>query len=144
MQAMLEAKLDRLIYIGGMGILAQSAEAKAPPKMESAKFPEFMKPISALHWAAYQVAVAASAKGIKYTVIAPPTILKAQQGVARTDKGKYKHGAEVAVTGVKNEVNAEYIAQLMVEEITANAYINKRVSIANVAEANAASATAKK
>ncbi len=78
-----ELKVNRLLFIGGAGILSPKADPNAQ-LYQSATFPAAFKPLSEEHNKAY---LTAKASGLAWTVVCPPTITKGSGN--RTGAGKY-------------------------------------------------------
>lgn len=110
--------VKRLIGVGGMGILQANSDLQI---FETDGFPEEYVPVSKDHNAAYRIL---ENSGTEFTFVCPPMIVdgpKTEQFITEAD---------YPPTG-KFQIYTGDLAWFMVNELTDNQYIKKRVGITN-------------
>ena len=117
--AMQKHNVKRIIAIGGMGILQSSPELKI---FETKGFPEEYIPVSKDHNAAFEVL---ENSGTDYTFVCAPMIIEGP----RTDK--FILEPDYPPKG-KPEISTGDLAWFMINELTNNRYLGKRVGISTL------------
>lgn len=116
---MQKAKVQRIIGIGGMGILNADEETLI---MDLPDFkPEYI-PVSLEHFKAYNFL---KASPLDWTFVCPPDIVDAAV------TGDYTTNADYPPVKNKYRINSGDLAMFMLKEIAANEYVQHRVGISN-------------
>lgn len=116
---MQKVKVQRIIGIGGMGILNADADTLI---MDTPDFaPEYIL-VSLEHFKAYNFL---KASALEWTFVCPPDIMEAAV------TGIYTTNAEYPPVKNKFRINSGDLAMFMLKEITANEFVQHRVGISN-------------
>jgi putative NADH-flavin reductase len=116
---MQKAKVQRIIGIGGIGILNADADTLI---MDTPDFtPEYI-PVNLEHFKAYNFLKAST---LKWTFVCPPDIIDAAV------TGDYSTNADYPPVKNKFRINSGDLAMFMLKELTGNEYVQHRVGISN-------------
>lgn len=116
---MLKAKVQRIVGVGGMGILNTVADSLI---MDSPEFPPEYIQVSLEHFKAYNFLKDST---LDWTFVCPPDIKDAAV------TGIYTTNADYPPAKNKFRINAGDLAMFMLKEITANEFLQHRVGISN-------------
>lgn len=116
---MQKASVSRIVGIGSMGILNASERMML---MEEKSFPPEYLAVSMEHKTAYEML---ADSGLNWTFVCPPDIIN--EGAT----GSYVTRAEYPPEHNTYKINAGDLAMFMLNELTKNEYIKKRVGISN-------------
>ena len=117
--AMKENNINRVLGIGGMGILQANADMMI---YETPGFPPEYVPVSKDHRAAYEVL---KASGLDFTFVCPPMIVDAPA------MANYITDAEYPPKDGAMQICAGDLAEFMVNELEDNKFVKLRVGIAS-------------
>ncbi len=114
-----KAKVQRIIGIGGIGILNADEETLI---MDTPDFPPEFISVSMEHFKAYQYLKASS---LQWTFVCPPDITEA------VVTGDYTVNADYPPVKNKYRINSADLSLFMLREITDNNFVQHRVGISN-------------
>lgn len=114
-----KAGVDRIIGIGGLGVLNADDNSLLVDKED---YPEAYKAVGLEHKKAYELL---NESGLKWTFVCPPNIIN--EGAT----GKYITKADYPPDQNHNKINAGDLAMFMLNELKKNEYVNQRVGISN-------------
>ena len=117
---MQKTNLQRIIAIGGMGVLNASDDSLI---LDSPGYPPQYLPVGKEHLQAFKLLNASS---LDWTFVCPPTIKDTPADEKYTTSESYQP------TSGKNEVSAGNIAHFMLSELHNNKYTKQRVGIADI------------
>lgn len=118
-EQMQETGVDRIVAIGGMGILDAENEEVI---MNNPEFPRNMIAVSNEHWEAYQHLLNS---GLQWTMVCPPQIVDAES------TGLYTTAADKPPVTNNFKINSGDLAMFMIKELTRNKFMQQRVGISN-------------
>lgn len=116
---MTKAGVRRIVAIGGMGILDDTAGKLI---MDSKEFPPQYLPVSREHLAAFHFLEKST---LDWTFVCPPDIISGEA------TGSYHTTANILPENNQYKINAGNLALFMLTELSKNEYIQKRVGISN-------------
>lgn len=116
---MKKASIKRIISVGAEGIL-NADETKL--LMEQDDYPPEYLPVSTEHRKAYELL---NESGLDCTIVCPSNIIDAGP------TGNYTISADYLPASNRSQINAGDLAMFMLNELTKNEYIKRRVGISN-------------
>jgi putative NADH-flavin reductase len=117
---MQQCGVKRIAAVGGMGILNASADTKI---IDVPMYPEQYRPVGLEHLAAYNVLISS---GKDWTFVCPPNI------VDEDASGNYRTNINYPPQPDTGKIAAGDIADCLLQAVTTNQYLHKRVGLCSV------------